>query len=368
MKILHPKPVAKSILKFDKKRNLQDDDIRGDLSTVVSTEDFLWLAFDESAGVERLQKDGDDFCKHKHFLLSKYIDLPSDKLGEVDIEGLAYDGHYLWVAGSHSLKRDKPDDASKKLKKRVKSLSKVKNDPNRYTIARIPLTKNTKSGKYKLHKACSHPDKKGKKLKAAKLKSGKKKSQLSKVLKKDKHLKKFMTIPSKDNGFDIEGIAVIKNRVFLGLRGPVLRGWAVIVEIALKEKKGKLKLKKIGRHKQKYRKHFVDLCGMGIRELAVEGKNLLILAGPTMDCDGIMTLYRLNCGPDNQKESLIEHEQLDKLFDVSLSHKHKYGKEKAEGVTVLNDKNLIVVYDEPGESRQVGKNNVKADIFKYKNK
>ncbi len=133
-----------------------------------------------------------------------------------------------------------------------------------------------------------------------------------------------MKLPSKDNGFDIEGIAVMDDRVFLGLRGPVLRGWAVIIEIAVKEKKDKLKLKKIGRHKQKYRKHFIDLKGMGIRELAVANNNLLILAGPTMDCDGIMTLYRLNGGFEDQKESLIAHEQLDKMFDVTLSHKHKY--------------------------------------------
>jgi hypothetical protein len=175
-----------------------------------------------------------------------------------------------------------------------------------------------------------------------------------------------MKIPGKDNGFDIEGIAVMGNRIFLGLRGPVLRGWAIILEIAVKEKKGKLKLKKIGRNKQKYCKHFVNLKGMGIRELAVEADNLLILAGPAMDCDGIMTLYRLNGGLENEKESLIEYDHLDKLFDITLSHKHKCGQEKAEGVTVLDDKRLIVVYDAPAEERQVDTSNVKADIFEYK--
>jgi len=366
MKVLHLKPIAQSLLKFDEEHNRQDDEIRGDLSTVVNTENYLWLAFDKSVGVERLLKDGEDYCHHKHFSLTEYIDLPADTSEEIDIEGLAYAGHYLWVVGSHSLKRDKPDDNSKKLKKRTKLLSKVKNDPNRYTIARIPLVKKQNNGEFTLRKSTYHPDRNGEELKAAKLKSGKKSSELSKALKKDKHLKKFMKIPGKDNGFDIEGIAVINDRIFLGLRGPVLCGWAIIIEIAVKEKKGKLKLKKIGRKKQKYRKHFVDLKGMGIRELAVAKEDLLILAGPTLDCDGMMTLYRLNGGPEDQKESLIEHEQLDKLFDVTLSHKHKYGKEKAEGVTLLDDKKLIVVYDEPSENRQVGKSDVKVDIFEYK--
>lgn len=366
MKVLHLKPIAQSLLKFNEDHNIQEDEIRGDLSTAVSTENYLWLAFDESVGVERLQKDGENYSHHKHYSLTKYIDLPADISEEIDIEGLSYAGHYLWVVGSHSLKRDKPDDASKKLKKRVGKLAKVKNDPNRYTIARIPLVKKQDNGELTLHKSASQPNGNGKKLKAAKLKSGKKKSELSKALRKDKHLKKFMKIPGKDNGFDIEGIAAINDRIFLGLRGPVLRGWAIIVEIAVKEKKGKLKLKKIGRKKEKYRKHFVDLRGMGIRELAVANKDLLILAGPTLDCDSIMTLYRLNGGPEDQKESLIEHEQLDKLFDVTLSHEHKYGKEKAEGVTLLDEKKLLVVYDEPGENRQVEKSDVKADVFGYK--
>ncbi len=366
MKVLNLKPISQSLLKFDEENNQLDDKIRGDLSTVTNTENYLWLAFDESTSVERLKREGEEFCEHKHFLLNEYIDLPDDASEEIDIEGLDYSDHYLWIVGSHSLKRDKPDDDSKKLKKRVKALAKVKNDANRYTIARIPIIKDAKTGEYMLHKTCEHPEEKGKILKAAKLKAGKKKSKLSKALKKDKHLKKFMKIPGKDNGFDIEGILVINKRIFLGLRGPVLRGWAVILEIAVKEKKGKLKLKKIGRHKQKYRKHFIDLRGMGVRELAVAGENLLILAGPTLDCDGIMTLYRLNGGFGDQKESLIEHEQLDKLFDVSLDHKHKYGKEKAEGITLLDDKKLIVVYDEPAEDRQKDNSNVKADIYEYK--
>ena len=38
-------------------------------------------------------------------------------------------------------------------------------------------------------------------------------------------------IPGKDNGIDCEGLAVAGDRVFIGLRGPVLRGWAMIIEL-----------------------------------------------------------------------------------------------------------------------------------------
>ena len=49
----------------------------------------------------------------------------------------------------------------------------------------------------------------------------------------------------------------------------------------------------VGTVKRRYRKHFLYLDGLGIRELARDGKDLLILAGPTMALDGTMRMYRL---------------------------------------------------------------------------
>ena len=54
---------------------------------------------------------------------------------------------------------------------------------------------------------------------------------LRELLRDDDHLAPFLPIPGKDNGLDVEGIAVIGDRVYLGLRGPVLRGWAVVLEL-----------------------------------------------------------------------------------------------------------------------------------------
>lgn len=50
-------------------------------------------------------------------------------------------------------------------------------------------------------------------------------------------------IPGKDNGFDIEGIVVFPDEsggiediwVFVELRGPVLRGWAILLELQVKD-------------------------------------------------------------------------------------------------------------------------------------
>ena len=46
-------------------------------------------------------------------------------------------------------------------------------------------------------------------------------------------IRPFLAIPSKDNGLDIEGITARDNRVLLGLRGPVLRGIALVAELRL---------------------------------------------------------------------------------------------------------------------------------------
>ncbi|WP_457090403.1 DUF3616 domain-containing protein [Microvirga sp. P5_D2] len=45
-----------------------------------------------------------------------------------------------------------------------------------------------------------------------------------------RHNRPFLSIPSKENGFDVEGLAVREGRISPGLRGPVLRGHAVVLD------------------------------------------------------------------------------------------------------------------------------------------
>ncbi len=355
----------KILLEFNERLNDKDTKIHSELSSVVRTGDYLWLAFDEGTSLERLKKTKEGYREHTSFSLDEYIHLPGGSEEEIDIEGLAYCDHYLWLIGSHSLKRDKADRRSEPIEKRIKRLRDIENDPNRYTLARIPVVQDADTGEYKLYKSCPHPDDPDKTLTAAKLKANKKYSQLSKSLRKDDHIAPFMHIPSKENGFDIEGIAVMGERIFLGLRGPVLRGWAMILEVAVKEKKGKLKLKKIGKKKRKYRKHFFDLHGMGIRELAPAHDDLLILAGPTMDCDGTIAMYRIKNGIKDRKETLTYHYYIDRMFNVVLAREAEYGTDKAEGLTLMEDDKLMVIYDAPAEDRVQGDSQAYADLFAY---
>ncbi|WP_223526514.1 DUF3616 domain-containing protein [Pseudomonas sp. BF-B-26] len=56
-------------------------------------------------------------------------------------------------------------------------------------------------------------------------------NDLAAAIAEDPQLRDFLRIPGKDNDFDIEGLVMIGSRLLLGLRGPVLRGWAVLLEI-----------------------------------------------------------------------------------------------------------------------------------------
>lgn len=112
----------------------------------------------------------------------------------------------------------------------------------------------------------------------------------------DEHLAPFLAIPGKDNGFDVEGVAAHgepgAETLYLGLRGPVLRGWAVVLELRPRDDgPGRLRLDPVHGH-ARYRKHFLGLGGLGVRDLCPDGDDLLVLAGPSMDLDGPVRVYR----------------------------------------------------------------------------
>ncbi|HSH73112.1 MAG TPA: DUF3616 domain-containing protein [Methylophilaceae bacterium] len=385
------KPTSTVLLEFNPQRdNLgKGKELRDGLSVALQIGDTLWVANDESISLERLslQKESKSGNykygrEHKQFCLSDYLELPvppakltkkqkktkpeESGFEEIDIEGLDYEGGYLWLVGSHSLKRSKPDlkDGQKIAQKQ---LAEVSADGNRYLLARIPVV--DVDGTYTLTKVDKH---KGQKRSAALLDGNAKGNDLTEALRQDKHLGPFLDIPGKDNGFDVEGLALVGKRILLGLRGPVLRGWAVILELELKQDKkqpSRLKLKAIGPKQRLYRKHFLDLGGLGIRDICVQDSDLLILAGPTMSLDGPVTIFRWPGGAEAKStgiknESVVTAETLQHVMDVP------YGKgvDHAEGITLFSQMNgkassLLVVYDSASESRQLSESSAVADVF-----
>ncbi|WP_207433881.1 DUF3616 domain-containing protein [Sabulibacter ruber] len=341
--------------------------VRDGLSTVLRTGDYLWLSCDEQTTLERLKKTGEhSFGEHVHFDLTQYLDLPDGTNSEIDIEGLSECDGYLWLVGSHSLKRKKPRKEDS-VEKQIKRLAQVKGESNRYLLARIPLVQDATTGEYTLCKKCSDPEDSDKTLRAAQLMSSGKTNQLMDAIEKDPHLAHFLPIPGKDNGFDIEGLSIHQGRVFVGLRGPVLRGWAIILELQLEdaEEKGYLQLK-ANEDGTLYKKHFLHLGGQGIRELRTKGDDLYILAGPSMDLDGTIAVFRWPDAMNKTRkgEQMVHRKEVEHLFDVPHGSGPTSGKDKAEGLAVLDDEHLLVVFDSPADNRKPDEHVVLADVYK----
>ena len=299
------------------------------LSAIRRDADGLWLAGDETATIEHLAWNGTSYAGQRTFRLADYVPLPAGPEDEADIEGLARADGHLWAVGSHSLKRRRVK--SKDPAKAVKRLSTVVREENRYILVRLPLDP-----------ASNAP------MPGA-IMSGK--DNLAALLAGDPHLGPFLALPGKDNGLDVEGIAVVGERVFLGLRGPVLRGWAVVLELRpVETEPGRL------RPREPYRKHFLDLGGLGVRDLCPHGGDLLLLTGPTMSLDGPVRLMRWRVRQSGEVVAAGELETLAELpYGVGCDH--------PEGLAVLDDSRLMVVYDSPSAARITPSGGVLADVF-----
>jgi len=325
---------------------------RVNLSAIIfSGSDYLWCGTDEYTKIERLTRSKEDpntFSDHQVYQLRDLIPNFDESEGELDIEGLDYQDGYLWFIGSHSTKRKK-SKGDIVTKGRLKD---VIQEPNRYFLARIPLNEQSElvntDGTRKIGWLPRY--------------------SLTEMLKKDPYLGSIIKskLPGKDNGFDIEGLAVHNQRVFIGLRGPVLRGIAVMIEIEIAKQSGnELKLKKINDSNSFYRLHFLDLAGSGIRELCFDGDELLVIAGPTMDLDGLITLYRLKQVLNLPENSLsnLENQRLEILGEIP----HATQSDRAEGLAVYPQEDdllcVAVVYDRPKSERLLEETGVFGDIF-----
>jgi hypothetical protein len=340
------------------------EDLREDLSVVALMGRYLWVASDEMTSLERLSTDdGQTFKNHKSFRLLEMLKLPiKDEEEEIDIEGLALHDGSMWLVGSHSAKRKKVEEGDKgSIRDKIAKLGKIERKGNRYILARIPIVENPETGEPELSASG-----------AARLEGTEKGSELLDAIKEaaesgddkgDPHLAPSLSMPGKENGFDIEGLALAGEKIFIGLRGPVLRGWAVILEVSIeKDALPDLRLKKTGPDDRRYKKHFLQLEGLGIRELCVQGSDLLILAGPTMELDEPVHIFRWKDGVNQSEEGLVFNKDLEKVLDVPYGK----GKDHAEGMALVPDSDpprILVVYDSPSDKRKEGGAGVRADVF-----
>lgn len=286
------------------------DKLLGNLSGVVADGDRLWTVSDEGRTLECLSADGGGYRLKQQYLLDEVIaGLPGRPDGaELDLESIALDGQSLWIAGSHCRVRrstNDPDVLSPQTRDR----------PSRHVLARFEID-GDRLGAVDALPFTGH-------------------GSLRDVLKGDSYLGPFLELPSKENGLDIEGLAVRGRQVLLGCRGPLLDSQAVVIELSFDARFGI----------DGYALHFLDLDGLAVRDLSWRGGEVLVMAGPMDEAPGPFRLYAWSPG----QAGPVEHPQ--RLLDFSTQT------EKPEGVCPLQRDGrdgLLVLYDSPDRQRVKG--------------
>jgi len=155
---------------------------------------------------------------------------------ELDIEAIASEANTYYIVGSHGLAKKSGD-----------------RQPSRYKIFRLrvdPITGRPTGGDAALSVA-----------------------SLSSVLKQDATLRRHYGKPLQQKGLNIEGLAVRKGRLFVGLRNPNLGGRGFVKEETASELFD-------GAGKLTHTLHRLNLGeGLGIREIVASQSGFLVIAG-----------------------------------------------------------------------------------------
>ena len=342
--------------------------VKTNLSGAAFTGDWLWVAGDEACGVERLRRlepvgrETLRFGEVCDFPLADLLDLPGAADEEADIEGMAVVDGFLWLVGSHGLKRKnaKPERSHADNARR---LAKLALDGNRRLLACLPIEPDASGAPCLVRLAADG-------RRALRLKGDAQHNLLTRALADDPHFGPYLQIPGKDNGFDIEGLAVFGRRLLLGLRGPVLRGWSALLEIEVQVRGDELRLVPLDDSGTLLRKHFLQLNGLGVRDLHFSGDDLYLLAGPTMVLDGDIRVFKWAAARPWLAASR-DPVSFEAALTESVSLPHGHGTNRAEAICDLppglakGKPSWLVLYDAPGADRKDGEHTVFGDLLRH---
>ena len=294
-----------------------------DLSAIATfkVDDTVYLAIGSDESKQRVQLLKQTSEQVYEIDGDREIKLPvlEDPSNEIDIESIAFAPQHncLYIAGSHSQKRKTVKVAAEKVAVNRARLADIRPEKHRNQLFQVRLK--PKTGKVKGAITVS--------------------TDLRRILAGDPYLKGFLHVPSKENGIDIEGLAVKDDHLFLGFRGPVLRGNYVPVMVT--------RFDDLGHHEIR----FVQLNGNGIRDLTAVNNGFLIIAGPMGDAPGPYHLYFWDGSdmvygrdrPPPMPPALIH------LEDIEPPIGTEGNPGKAEGITVLQETETayraLIIYD-----------------------
>jgi hypothetical protein len=311
-------PVSAENVQFVERIQFQGD-IKApeDLSAVGQMGQYLIVGSDEGTGnkknkniVQVLVRQEDN----RYQVIDEIFLFKGDKDSgkEMDIEGIAVENSQIFVIGSHSRKRKR----QKKEASYKKNRSAFTGKGNKHEVSRERLYRLDVDSSMKVRKKDS--------------------ISLGELIRQHEVLAAFAKIPSKENGIDIEGIAIHSGLVYVGFRGPVFRdNYVPIMRFDFDDPEDTIELL------------FVNLGGRGIRDMARVAGGFLILAGPVGDAIVSYQLFHWNgkdlVQGDNQKPG--DEGKITYLGEIGTPEGGK-----AEGLLVLNETDqsnyeLIVIYD-----------------------
>jgi len=249
-----------------------------DISGVAVVGDLLAIVSDEVKDptlVQVMRKEG------MAYRVIANVEVPAE--GEIDLEAVAADANMIYVTGSHAWTRKIKNGA----------IDGPERKKSREQFFRFRLDANGNVGPVEGPKS------------------------LRSAIKAHPVLNGFLEIASKENGIDIEGLAVKDGRLYFGFRGPVLRdGWVPILVTTWEDPESADVV-------------YVQLDGRGIRDIAAVKDGFLILAGPIGDGDISYRVYFWN-GSDQLSSST------DAAKPRRMAEFSDLGDGKPEGLAVLN--------------------------------
>jgi hypothetical protein len=271
-----------------------------DLSGIELFGDRLLVISDEDGRIQVLEPDGPDSYRAR----PTAIPLRDDPETELDLEGIAVAVGRVFVVGSHSLRRKrlKPHKSYASNRER---LAEVDRPQARFALFRVTIDPET--------------------LTAERIES----VDLGDLLRADPVFGRFGAIPGHENGINIEGLAVERGRVVIGLRGPVLRSKLVpVLTLDFDDP-------------DEYTTRYVNLDGRGIRAMDRVAGGYLLLAGDERTGDVMLFFWD---GRDQLPGKDRDTRPCAKLASIPSP-----ADAVAEGLTVVSESatsyDVIVVHD-----------------------
>jgi hypothetical protein len=281
-----------------------------DVSAIGQINDWFVIASDEATGPDEdqniihiLEKKGATLQIRNSILLSNGK--------EMDIEGIEVNQRDIYVMGSHSLGRST-----------IKPTRQYQKNRKKFQQKKIKST-NSSDWLYRLR------------LNALGELISKDRVSLRALINRDPILKAFSQIPGKENGVDMEALAVKNDWLYIGFRGPVFRGNYVPV----------LKFR-FASPQMHYELLFIKLAGRGIRGMTSVSDGFLLLSGPIGDGDASQQVIHWN-GLDMVPGKNRKNKQMGKLQSLGTLNLPTGGKAEGILVTEENEKfyRAVISYD-----------------------